>query len=249
MATVTKRIKEIKQPRGGYVSPKKFSVITKNDGIILNEENINATNIGATVEYLTRFMVGAKKEEAFDIPQRGAFNVKEFFVCQDLMDDIIGLDDDSIDKACKLTGYDIAYRVGKHAYTSISNIKPDKDTIDNIRVMVNRSLEFWKEYGPVRKVGFELKGKDAKYITNGDGDFLTEDTIWDFKVIRSEPSNEHTLQLLVYYIMGKHLNIPEFSKIEKLGLFNPRKNKIYLLNIKDIPEDIVKDVSEYVIGY
>ena len=38
MASVTRRIDEIKQPRGGYIKPSEFQVTVMDDGIILNEE-------------------------------------------------------------------------------------------------------------------------------------------------------------------------------------------------------------------
>ena len=44
-ASVTKRITEVKQPRGGYIKPKEFTEIKVDDGKVLFEkENINPTN-------------------------------------------------------------------------------------------------------------------------------------------------------------------------------------------------------------
>ena len=48
--------------------------------------------------------------------------------------------------------------------------------------MVNRALDFFNKYGPVIKDGFKFIGGYTETITTGDGDFLTEDTLWDFKV-------------------------------------------------------------------
>lgn len=54
MASVTARIKTIKQPRG-YIPPSKFKTIALNDGIVLNEkENVHASIIGMVVDYLSR---------------------------------------------------------------------------------------------------------------------------------------------------------------------------------------------------
>lgn len=54
MASVTARIKTIKQPRG-YIPPSKFKTIALNDGIVLNEkENVHAFIIGMVVDYLFR---------------------------------------------------------------------------------------------------------------------------------------------------------------------------------------------------
>ena len=54
-----------------------------------------------------------------------------------------GLDDDSIFATCQLTGYDVAYRVGKMYYKPVDEIQPDSATIENIRTMVNRSLSLF----------------------------------------------------------------------------------------------------------
>lgn len=47
MSSVTVRIGEIKQPRGGYVKPSEFEIIKLDDGVILNpDENIHGTITG-----------------------------------------------------------------------------------------------------------------------------------------------------------------------------------------------------------
>ena len=116
--------------------------------------------------------------------------------------------------------------------------------------MVKRSLAFWKEYGPIIKDGFTFEGGGyTDIVTSGDGDYLTKDTLWDFKVSKEEPKSKYTLQLLMYYIMGCHSKYSEFKKIEKLGIFNPRKNKVYIVNISSISPEIIEEVSQEVIGY
>ena len=115
--------------------------------------------------------------------------------------------------------------------------------------MVNRSLEFLKEYGPVTLDGFDFKGGYTFEIANGDGDYLTEDTLWDFKVSKYSPTKEHTLQLLIYYIMGQHSIHKEFESIKRLGVFNPRLNSVYYIDISEIEKTIIDEVSKEIIGY
>ena len=86
-------------------------------------------------------------------------------------------------------------------------------------------------------------------VSSGDGDFLTNDTLWDFKVAKTKPNNKHTLQLLMYWIMGQHSGQEKYKNIKRLGIFNPRLNTVYLLNVKDIPENVIKTVEKEVIGY
>lgn len=179
----------------------------------------------------------------------GAFNAKETELANELLLNIQGLDYTSIESACKMVGFDVAFRVGVAWYKPVELIKPDKETISNIRIMVNRGLNFFKLYGPIVKNGFNFEGGYTSTINTGDGDFLTENTLWDFKVLKSAPTNKHTLQLLIYYLMGVRSIHSEFKQIENLGIFNPRLNKVYLLPISTISNDIINEVNTTVIGY
>lgn len=262
MYSVTKRIGMVKQPYGGYLNKKQFEITTIDDGKTLNEtENIHASLVGLVVDYLTRFMMGTSVEEAFKISLQGAMCLDLFLNsatdkkglalknAKKLLKGIGGLDDESVSNACKLVGYDVCFRAGIVGYKPVEEINPDSDTIENIAIMVKRSLTFWKEYGPIIKDGFTFEGGYTDIVSSGDGDYLTKDTLWDFKVSKDEPKSKYTLQLLMYYIMGCHSIHSEFKKIEKLGIFNPRKNKVYIANTASISPEIIEKVSKEVIGY
>ncbi|MDU2713671.1 MAG: hypothetical protein ACLRWG_01650 [Streptococcus salivarius] len=250
MVSVTQRIKQIKQPRGGYLPVKTFTVTTLDDGQGLNpEESIAASLVGTAVDYLSRYMDGTSVEEAFEISLLGARVMRMEAKAFGLLDDVKGLDDLSITKACQLAGFDSAFRAGPLAYRPVEKIVPDQATIANIRTMVERSLSFFKTFGPVIADGFTMEGAYTATITTGDGDFLTKDTLWDFKVTTSKPNKDHTLQLLIYYLMGRRSIHPEFQTIEKLGIFNPRQNTIYQLPISEISDQVIKEVETNVIGY
>lgn len=252
----TKRIDVIKRP-GRYMNKKSFTIIQREDSLTLNEsENIHASLIGLTVDYMTRFMMGTPKESAFSISLKGTIRLdsstldKKQTVWKNaikLLESIKELDEKSIISACKLVGYDVCSRAGIKNYKPVEEINPD--TIENIIIMINRSLSFWKEYGPITKDGFTFEGGYTDTICTGDGDYLTKDTLWDLKVLKSEPNSKHRLQLLVYYIMGMHSIHAEFKTIKKLGIYNPRMNKIYLIDIDTISSEVINEVSKEVIGY
>ena len=273
MASVTARISQITQPRGGYIKPSEFKELLFNDGNMLGEENIHASVVGMAVDYLTRYMTsknnGMNDEEnvrtAFAISIEGYDRRVGFLgkkvVSQDqkdkvdleyLLKQIAGLDDSSIIAACKLSTYDVWFRNPRDATLAktAAETNPDNQTVKNIRIMVERSLEFWKKYGPIVEDGFTFEYDGyTKVVDSGDGDYLTKDTMWDFKVSKSKPNNKHTLQLLMYWIMGQHSGKAEFKSIKKLGIFNPRLNAIYIYDVNNLSKDIIREVEKEVICY
>lgn len=278
MASVTGRISAIKQPRGGYIKPSEFDAIIIDDGIVLNaEENVHGSVIGMAVDYLTRFIKGADIKDAFKISLQGAMIAeklgvkKAMSIAEKLLKEIKGLDDNSVVNTCKLVTFDVWYRnpLGAMMAKEYSEVNPDKATIENIKTLVNRSLTFFEKYGSIIKDGFTFepakpddkayekmiktgKGSYGSYtytVESGDGDFLTADTLWDFKVSKSKPTNKHTLQLLMYWIMGQHSGQDVFKGITKFGIFNPRLNTVYLLDMFKVSADTIKTVEKEVICY
>ena len=117
MTSVTSRIKEIKQPRGGYLNPSSFDEIELNDGVILNNvENIPANIIGLVVDYISRMKMGDNKNDAFKISILGAKIIGKEGEADKLLNEINGIDDKSISAACKLVGYDVCFRAGIQYY-------------------------------------------------------------------------------------------------------------------------------------
>lgn len=253
MASVTSRINVIKQPRGGFIKPSEFESILLEDNNKLNDtEIVHPSIIGMTVDYLTRFMNGADIKDAFQISLLGAKLAGEEDVANKLISKIKGLDDVSIESACQLTTFDVWYRnpIAAPMAKSWRETMLDRETTDNIKIMVTRSLNFFKTYGPVVKDGFTFEPNGyTNIVDTGDGDFLTKDTLWDFKVSKSKPTNKHTLQLLMYWIMGQHSGQDIYKTINKLGIFNPRLNTVYILDINKVNPNTIRIVEKDVIGY
>ena len=255
MVSVTQRIQDIKkidsakQPRGGYIHPKTFIRKCFDDGIELSlNENIHPSLIGIVVDYLTRFCQG--DDTAFVSPMNGALVVKELEYASELRSEIHGLDEESIFNACRLCGYESVARAGKHTYVPVQTINPDDATIKNIKTMVTRSLHFFEEYGPVSQERIIFEGGYTDIITNGDADYLTPHALWEMKVSKNGPTTEHTLQLLIYYLMGCRSKLKNyFVGLSELGVFNPRLNIMYTLDIDTIDSETIEVVSRHVIGY
>lgn len=302
--SVTQRVKETKQPRGGYVKRTDMTSIPLGGGEEeLGPENIHPNLVGLTVDYLTRIMTGATAEDAFTVAQRGALllvnpssiNEEIIFGClekaylrgieqnkpvgldefkttfrkitssipdekfqrlayaaqklAEMLVSVKGLDDESIIFAVKLSSLDVCFRAGVDRYRPMEEINPDKTTIGNIRIMVERSLRFLDLYGPKTLDGFTFADGYTETVSSGDGDFLTEDTLWDFKVSKRPVNKDWTLQIMMYWRMGLRSGQPEFKTIKYLGIYNPRKNEVDRIAVNDIPSDVIDTVEYDVIGY
>jgi len=251
MASVTQRINEIKQPRGGYINPNAFTVVDMGNGgpLSIDDENVHSSLVGMAVDYLTRSIVSMNPVSAFKVSIIGAGLIGEAEKALSMAMSVLDLSADSITTACQLSGYDVCCRAGVERYRPIADIQPDGPTISHIKTMVERSLRFFDEYGPVVEDGITFLGGYTETVDTGDGDFITTDTLWDFKVSVSSPTNKYTLQLLMYYLMGLRSGDDNLHGIERLGIFNPRLDKVYLLNVIDIPSEVIQAVETDVIGY
>lgn len=250
MASILETIKNTKQPENGYLNPEDFKEIYLSDELkITDSENIPLSIVGIVIDYMTRFLLIGDAKNCFRVSLTGANIIDESNKANELLGRINGLDDQSIVSACKLVGFDICFRESPSLYTPIEDINPDQQSIDNIKAMIMRCIAFMKEFGPIIKEGFTFEGGYTDKITSGDGDFITEGTMWDIKLSPKGIDKDNTLQLLIHYLMGLHSNYPELLKIFKIAFFNPRLNKIYIMDTSDISEEVIKEVETKVIGY
>lgn len=266
MYSVTGIIKLVKQPRYGYIPTKLFKEVQLDDISVLNErENIHASLVGLAVDYLTRFVILSGNRfrlktnvvDAFQISLTGAKLVGEdnfaYSLCSRIVQeyDVYGLNDVVVDCACKLVGFDSAFRAGPMAYREVRDICPNRDTIENIITMVKRSIRFFKTYGPVVREGMVFNGGYSDIVSSGDADFMTKDCLWDFKVSKSKLNSKITLQLGLYYVLGLRSNESNIYKsLKYLGVYNPRLNKVFRASIEDIlnfNKDVFSNINNNII--
>ena len=279
MATVTGTVRTAKQPRGGYIKVADMDHIQLSDEKALaDKENLTPGLVGTVVDYLTRYVTGTETTFAFGPAVNGFYRAEDFGLIEDfdlLIDYILAIESEdkttSVIAACKLASYDIWTRnlFAAASAKKDNEINPDENTVRNIQIMVERSKALLDSYGGVVTSGFtfepksknkaayrkmltEKKGSYGGYtykVTSGDGDYLTQDTLWDFKVSKTAPTSKSTLQILMYWIMGQHSRREEFKAITHLGIFNPRLNDVYRIAIADIPIDTIKAVEMDILGY
>lgn len=173
---------------------------------------------------------------------------------------VFDINENAVRAACRLATYDVGKRAGVQFYNPVSSLlEPDVATVLNIQRMVLRSVRFFVEHGPITSNGFVFadpqkylmgdRGGYTELVASGEGDFLTPDTLWDFKVSKAKPSQDHTLQLLMYFVMGKESGLPEFETLTHVGIFNPRLGTAHRLAVSDVPTDVMETVRRDVIGY
>lgn len=262
MATVTQRVNQIKRPGIDYIKPSEFTRWhLKNTESLspIESENVHPSVVGLAVDYLTRFILSNDLREAFSISLKGAMayslleeTEEPLLIYEELLNKVNGLDATSIESACKIATFDVWHRCPfKAPYVKgYEETNPNTVTIDNIRIMVERSLSFFKKFGPITKMGFDFYPNGySKTITAGDGDYLTKDTLWDYKVSKAHPTSVNVLQILTYWVMGQHSGQDVFNDISQIGIYNPRLNIAYTYKLSWIDEYIISDVEDCVIGY
>lgn len=256
MSSVTQRVAEVKQPKGGYLKLSKFQETEYSDGILLNEkENLSTNVVGSAVKYLTMFSTGETVEQAFAYSMLGA-RIANSLSSRRAVDEswkfirqVQGLDDTSIVNACKLASFDVWHTSTISAVMSKSaeETVPDKGTIENIRTMVNRSISLFDTHGGVVKSGFDFGDGYTTYVKSGTGDFLTKTCLWCFKPMKTRPTIRHTLQLLMSYLLCTNSGLDIFSGVTDIGIFNPRLNMSWVLPVDWIDESIISEVKSEVI--
>ena len=242
-----------KQPYGGFLPVKSLTKTVLDSPVALHpraNETISAYTMETVVKQLSRFLIGVTAEKAFGFHVYKDKN-EILAIVTNMAQNIKGLDDDSIRTALRLVCYDAwSLNYSQNIINGKPTPEPSVETIENIRTMVSRSLDFFKTYGPVTKDGFDFAPNGYTDIVEfGDGDFLTEDTLWDFTTSHKTPTSRDTLRLLMYYIMGKHSDNPIFDSIYRIGIYNPRSNSVYLFGMYNMPFGTIREVEQDVIGF
>lgn len=260
MSSVVQRIAEIKQPRGGYLPPQLFarSDIDFSFGCRLlmpyGMENVHPSLVGLAVDYLSRYYAGAGFDEAFAISIAGAAMADRLGQsgCVDFVRQVKGyfLATDSRKIQAMLSVFMVQFDIYARACHGPKHGpgEPNEAVIANIISMTDRTLEFLSQAGPDIISPLRFDGGYTEVITAGDGDFMTADTLWDMKVSVHGPKPAHTLQLLLYWMLGMNSIYPYYRNVSHLGLFNPRLGAAYRYDLRRLDDDMVAEVGRIAAG-
>ena len=252
--------KLLAQPRGGIIAPSKF---TKHLNYITdlpelnpaNLENIHGSLVGSSVDYLTRLCNGASTMDAFSISIKGGNRLLmsvedkalksyieksiEHFI-EVLTNSENKLSDDCIISAIKLVTLDVFARTATHAplLKSFEDIRPNQETIENIRTMTQRTLLLLNKHNTIL-FGLYFIGGYTHIVSTADADYLCDSTLLDLKVKKADFTSSDTAQVLIYYILAKQaylanpVEYAEYANIDTLALYNARKNILLTYNITE----------------
>ena len=259
---VSQLAQKTKQPRMGYLPVQNMQVMQLTDFIEISsaDENVTPVVVGLAVNYLARYvLLNNDVANSFKTPifaLNMLRNNKEVNYLDKVKEglgyvqQIKGLDDESIIAACKLCSINCVYTIGYIPSPMFEDVNPDATTISHIKRMVERTVEFFTDNGPIVKAGFDFKGGYTDVVDEGEADYLTQTAIWDLQVSKSEPSSKYTLKLLIYQRLGVHSDIADlFKTVNNLGIYNPRTNKAYVYDMMTVPIDVINTVDYEVIGY
>lgn len=215
-------------------------------------ENVAPWIVGTAVDYLSRMVLTGGKAKAFYISLMFKKNIQlqrcsegHEQACRyadNLLEGITGLDDKSIENACRLACFDQLYRYSPLGFAeSIKRVyecPPDEITRNHIRSMVERCVGFFKGK-TVTETGFVVENERI----HGDGDILTKTGLWDIKTSKGALTRKDTLQVLLYWCVGLQTDEVKFSKVKTLGIYNPRQDFSWELDISQLPEDLVNGLK------
>lgn len=256
MASISEIAKQTKQPYGGYLNPKKFTVISDfQNSVPLEGENIRATIIGATVKHLTQFCLSGDLGASFSQSLAGYFlggdelpapivirnnQEQEMNIVDVLMNVSQNLSTRAVASASVASAFDIWGEDMETAFIMRSpwDNLPNVETVGHIREMVKTSCLFFRKYGPVTKVNADFSSGYTKELDAGTGDIVTEDTIWTVKVTKGKLSSKHTLQAALTYLLAGRTDEECFRQIKNIGVWNPRTGLAYTVNAEKVKTEL-----------
>lgn len=182
-----------------------------------------------TVMSLTRYMITKNPILSIATPSTGAIRAELYLGISgsmgdfhDLLLNFKGIDDESIIavvRMIKYLKYTVTYENLNYDFTD-----PDKELIQNIRTMVERSLKFIEsENIKIKDHGIDIEEDDIVNSSAFSSDIYISDgkLVWMSKKLH-EPCSEDIIELYDFYKRGVMSDEPElFDPIEWLVLYSP----------------------------
>lgn len=266
------------QPHGGFIPPKdmavkQFESKTNNYeqliGVIskLEEKTLSPQSFGLVFDYLLRtemaiiFKVRPAEAviDAFKVSFLGASEIDKFNDAKALAFELIkcySVDDwkSRLDYlkvaqiASELVVYDAVFRAGYYN-PDAQPPKVSNGDKEELELMLRATEYHLLKNEDVIEFGFGFTAEGAENLLPSDGDILTKTSIIDIKCSKNEPTSKHTLQLLLYYILGLHERPSDFKTLQYIKILNPRLGKVYSYEIAKVSVETFKHIESDIMGY
>lgn len=261
------------QPYGGFIPPKDMVVELLDDNprdqyerlvdMSCKMGSLRAQTLGLVFDYLLRteiaLMAGVDLIEAifnaFKVSFMGADLAYKYDEAETLALKLADLyqkkkrDSKKIAQvASELVVFDAVFRAGYYnpdAEPSKVN-DGDKNALD---LMLGATECYLLKKQQLTSLGFGFTAIGAENVAPSDGDLLTKDSVIDIKCSVNEPTSKHTLQLLLYYILGLHEQPDAFKPLKYVKILNPRLGRIYSYEIAKVDVENLKHIEGEIMGY
>ena len=249
MATISSIIPEIHQPKNGLLPINIFDRNKLNDPNTLNKVPQKMEKIiYNTVNCLVRYFLKRDAVSAFEPCYLGASFIREEHKAQMIAKKVTGLDDTSIIACVHLASYEECLRsVSEYRY--IDDREISAEIIKNIKVLFNRIMSFMSRYGSKIIYNHSLEGGYSDVIDTGVVPFVTSESLLMLSFNEVEPTPEETLEMLIYFVMGRHSIYPTLKEIKYVSFFNPITNTFYRCSAALISGTAMTLVEEKVLKY
>lgn len=247
VTSVVKKVKDIKKFQlmnilrvHSFKSEKELESQTK--------ENIPAFILGQAIPNLALIELGEKPEKVYRPSLLGVKNYELLYgnEVELYFPECVLKETRNYKYALKMSCYESFYRSRK--LPEINEV--NKETIYNIEIMIERLKLFLKRQKEIIDIAGEFPGAYTDKIKIGEFDILTKNALIDIKVSKNDVTSKDILQIIVYYIMGKKsLQSKKFNELEYLILYNPRLDKIYYVEVKDLNDELISLIEKEIIGY
>jgi len=261
------------QPHGGFIPPKDMTVELLDDDprdqyerlvdMSCKMGSLRPQTLGLVFDYLLRteiaLMAGADLAEAifnaFKVSFMGADLAHKYDEAEELALKLAELyqkkkrDRKKIAQvASELVVFDAVFRAGYYNPDAEAPKVSDGDK-NALDLMLGATECYLLEKQQLTSLGFGFTAIGAENVAPSDGDLLTKDSVIDIKCSVNEPTSKHTLQLLLYYILGLHEQPDTFKPLKYVKILNPRLGRIYSYEIAKVDVENLKHIESEIMGY
>lgn len=231
-----------------------YSLLTDDKGHLREEEeSLKPTLMGTLIDYLTRIVI-CKDLKTFDFIKNAQNEKLIRRLKRELKEiELDQLTNENIRLVTRLCLFEHLYRGNQYIDPLNEEIEINTKTADHIKIMLNRANNFFNKFGqPLLtqyRCSITTSLREKTYVeVYGDGDYLLQDALIDFKVSKNGTTRDYIRQLLIYYIglIEKDLRKKKIRKdqIKYLVIFNPRLDMFYKLDLESISKASLVEVNK-----